>query len=58
MSDGTIIPPPGSDPNPPSGSQVSGKAQALKQIASIKKQLNALEKFVKKLPNKSAARKK
>ena len=53
--DGNIIPPPTPDPNPPA-SQISGKQQALKQIRLIKKQLNVLEKWVKKQPNKPAAK--
>ncbi|HYL77420.1 MAG TPA: hypothetical protein VEU96_24615 [Bryobacteraceae bacterium] len=53
--DGTIVPPT-PDPNPPAA-QVTGKQQALKQLKSIKKQLDAVEKWVKKLPNKPPAKK-
>jgi len=53
--DGTIVPPT-PDPNPPAA-RISGKKQALKQIQLIKKQLNALEKWVKMQPNKPAAKK-
>lgn len=52
---GTIVPPT-PDPNPPAAI-VSGKQQALKQIKLIKKQIDGIEKWIKKLPNKPASKK-
>jgi hypothetical protein len=54
---GDIIPPPGSDPNPPAA-RVSGKQQALKQLKLIKKQIDGIEKWIKTLPNKPPAKNK
>ena len=50
---GIINPPPSPDPNPPSTTSV--KFQILKQIAMIQKQLTALQKLAKKLPDQTAA---
>jgi hypothetical protein len=46
---GKIIPPPGTDPNPPDA--IDGKTSALRQIELIKKQLNELEKCLQKMPD-------
>jgi hypothetical protein len=48
---GIINPPPSPDPNPPQGTSV--RFQILKQIAQLQKQLAALEKLAKKLPNQA-----
>ena len=50
---GIINPPPSPDPNPPSGTSL--RFQILRQIAQIQKQLTALEKLAKKLPNQGSA---
>jgi len=44
-----IIPPPGTDPNPPE--ILAGKEFALREIAQIRKQLNALEKCIRQIPD-------
>ena len=53
--DGTIVPPT-PDPNPPLA-RITGKQQALKQLKSIKKQIDGIEKWIKTLPNKPPAKK-
>jgi len=48
-ANGSIAPPPTTDPNPPL--DIDGKKFALCQIAQLRKDLNALEKCLKKLPD-------